>query len=33
MKLNNFNTIYATAEALYGINTDPEDLEEIALIG
>lgn len=33
MKLNNFNAVYAMAESLYGVNTDPEDLEDVALIG
>ena len=33
MKLHNFNTIYSTAHALYGVDADPIELEDIALIG
>ena len=33
MKLHSFNTIYPTAESLYGVNSDPINLEDIALIG
>lgn len=33
MKLHNFNTIYSTANALYGVDADPVELEDIALIG
>lgn len=33
MKLHNFNTVFSTANALYGVDADPIDLEDIALIG
>lgn len=33
MKLLNFNTIYSTANSLYGVEADTSELEDIALIG
>lgn len=33
MKLLNFNTIYSTANSLYGVDADTSELEDIALIG